>query len=618
MNKGIVMEMTEKSIVVMRHDGHFEKISRKNRTCEVGEEIVYADQSPKWASPPIALRSAIAAAVVFCIVLAVSFSGKLGTSQVVAYVSMDINPSVEMGIDANEQVLELRGLNPDGTALVQAVDYEGKTLEEVTAALLDKAEQNALAAGSADIVIASTVIQETSAVNDAQIADKLRQQVTNHLKKTHPDQADAYHVEAFAAPREIRSEASKSGVSMGKYSVYLYAKKQGIDVTVDELKTESIHQIIEENSHSASAILEPDKLPSKDLIRQLIELERSGELDKRLEEWKREQSIKVTGNRGTASTSDQDAFQQPGGGSSNAGVQQGGDNAERDSRQDNDYIDRRDSREATDEDDDDDGRGRDDRTRRDEDNRNNGNGSGSGRNYWQGGDDYEADHRRSTPIRESTTTPVKQPPITPKPEERKPDATRAMDAERGDDRADASRKYDNSTNAGDEDHGDRDDDKQGERNKQEEQDKDHQDDDDSEHTEREGQQENGSGDLSGSAELNKRLEEEARKRLEEFHKQLQQKKEQESAGKEKEKQEDTDDDRKEGPAQKEDGGRQSDDRAESDSRRPSGGDKNSAGERSEEVQQGSGDERKPDNNRSADNDRNSDSQRNADGRKGDD
>ncbi|WP_051570389.1 anti-sigma factor domain-containing protein [Paenibacillus ehimensis] len=283
MNKGVVMEITEKSIVVMRPDGKFERLPRKKRTCEIGEEIVYANSGINWRSPSVAGRSALAAAVVFGLVLFASFNGKLGSPEVVAYISMDINPSIEMGIDAKENVLELRGLNDDGTKLAQEVDYKGKSLEAVTSKLLDKAEQGPLANQEAEIVIASTVVEPKSQVSDAGIAEKLRKQVTKHIQEAHPTKVEAYQVAAFAAPQEVREVASQNGVSMGKYTVYLNAKSNGESVTLDELKRESVLQISKQKPEVAK-LIQPDKLPTKADIKKMVEEEKNGELDKKLEE----------------------------------------------------------------------------------------------------------------------------------------------------------------------------------------------------------------------------------------------------------------------------------------------------------------------------------------------
>ncbi|TVY09717.1 anti-sigma factor domain-containing protein [Paenibacillus cremeus] len=283
MNKGIVMEITDRSIIVMRSDGKFQRVSRKKRNCEIGEEIVYADAGINWRSPSVAGRSAIAAAVIFCLVLFASFNGKLGSPEVVAYVSMDINPSIEMGLDVKENVIELRGLNDDGVDLIQTVDYKGKSLENVAGKLLDKAEQKSLARGEAEIVIASTAVGDNTKVSDTAIAEKLRQQVTKHIETTHPTQVSSYQVAAFAAPQEVREAAVQNGVSTGKYAVYLNAKNSGTDITLDELKKESVLQISKEKPEVAK-LIQPGALPSKADYKKLVDEEKSGQLDKKLED----------------------------------------------------------------------------------------------------------------------------------------------------------------------------------------------------------------------------------------------------------------------------------------------------------------------------------------------
>ncbi|MCZ8523823.1 MULTISPECIES: anti-sigma factor domain-containing protein [Paenibacillus] len=289
MNKGIVMEITEKNLIVMRPDGKFDRVPRRKRSCEIGEEIVYAEESGGWRTPSAAARSAMAAAVIFCIVLFASWGGKLGSPDVVAYVSMDINPSIEMGIDIEENVLELRGLNEDGNALIENVDYQGKKLENVTDVLLDRAEKKPLATGEAEIVIASTVVGTNPAMNDEAIAEKVKQQVTKHIEAVHPDQTQTYQVAAFAAPQEVREEAAKNGVSAGKYTVYLNAKNNGTDVTLQELREKSVLRISKEKPEVAE-VIKKDRLPTKEAMKELVKEEKAGRLDKKLQEQKEKQT----------------------------------------------------------------------------------------------------------------------------------------------------------------------------------------------------------------------------------------------------------------------------------------------------------------------------------------
>lgn len=293
MNKGIVMEITKKNIIVMRPDGRFQRLARKRRNCEIGEEITFADEGINWRSPSVAGRSAIVAAVVFCLVLFASFQGKLGSSEVVAYISIDINPSVELGIDSRERVLELWGLNEDGAELIRAVDYKKKPLETVTAGILNQAEQKAFSKGEAEIVIASTVIEPSSKISDSEIAEKLRLQVKEYIQTSHPTQVESYQIASFAAPQEVREAARENGVSMGKYAVYLNAKSSGAAVTLEDLKTQSVLKI-SKTIPEVALIMTQENIPTKAAIRQLMEEEKSGELDKKLRERLKERTMANT------------------------------------------------------------------------------------------------------------------------------------------------------------------------------------------------------------------------------------------------------------------------------------------------------------------------------------
>ncbi|MBO9608913.1 MAG: anti-sigma factor domain-containing protein [Paenibacillaceae bacterium] len=282
MNKGIVMDVTAKGIVVMTPEGGFERIPREGRSCEIGEEIIFAPPSARrFKRSTLTIFSSAVAAVVLCLVLIAGMPATPADAEVVAYISIDINPSVELGIDKNRIVREMTGLNADGIQLIANVKFKGKPIDEVTEELLAEAEKTVLASGEGDIVIASTVVSEAAAakVDDVTLSEQLKQQVTQHLQKEHPDNPQQYEVTAFAAPSEVRTEAKSQGLSTGKYTVYLNAKDNGQDVKKEDFVRSSIHSIAKD----AGGI---DKLmgsaqTSKDKMKELLKEEKDGTLDKK-------------------------------------------------------------------------------------------------------------------------------------------------------------------------------------------------------------------------------------------------------------------------------------------------------------------------------------------------
>lgn len=289
MNKGIVMELSESSIIVMNSEGRFDKLPRGTRSCELGEEILYAPVKRRLRVPQMAIVSGLAAAIMVCFVLVSTLSGGVPGNSVVAYVTIDINPSVEIGIDNHEIVRDLHGLNKDGDDLIQTLVFEGKSLEDVTSDILDKAEQGALAKGEGDIIISSTVVGSKTTISDEAIATKLKAQVNKHIEESHPDQVKNYEVQAFAAPQEVRKEAQASGVSAGKYAIYLNAIDNGVKVSLDDIKTTSIHQLAKENG-GIQAFVKPDKPIDKSSLERLLADEKSGKLNERIQQSQNEKS----------------------------------------------------------------------------------------------------------------------------------------------------------------------------------------------------------------------------------------------------------------------------------------------------------------------------------------
>lgn len=290
MNKGIVMELSENSIIVMNPEGRFDKLPRGTRSCELGEEILYAPVKRRLRVPQMAIVSGLAAAIVLCFVMVSTLTGNVAGNSVVAYVTIDINPSVEIGIDNNEVVRDLHGLNTDGENLIASLVFKGKSLADVTSDILDKAEQGALGKGEGDIIISSTVVgNKKTTIDDEVIATKMKAQVDKHIEESHPDQVKNYEVQAFAAPQEVRKEAQASGISAGKYAIYLNAIDNGVKVSLDDLKNESVHQIAKSNG-GIQTIVKPDKPIDKSSLQRLLADEKSGKLTERMEQLQNEKS----------------------------------------------------------------------------------------------------------------------------------------------------------------------------------------------------------------------------------------------------------------------------------------------------------------------------------------
>jgi hypothetical protein len=193
--KGIVMEFEGDQAVVMTPEGEFVRISRPNKSLRIGEEIRFPPESRREAArfgrrlSAHGRRIAYAAASVL-LVLAACLAALLGSytrvaAATVAYVTLDFNPSVELGIDRHERVVTAEGLNEEGQLLLSHAEVTGVTLAEAALRLVRQAIALQLlpvdGEGEGAILVTSTVIRERIRLTEDMLNEKVVQSLRGEL-----------------------------------------------------------------------------------------------------------------------------------------------------------------------------------------------------------------------------------------------------------------------------------------------------------------------------------------------------------------------------------------------------------------------------------------------------
>ncbi len=240
--RGIIMEINRKKAVVMTRDGGFERIRlKKGQAAHLGEEILIPEEPQKRMFPTfvpsITMASAFAA---FILAFAGIFS--FNTEPVAAYVSIDVNPSMEVGVNQDMEVLEYTSLNEDSKALQKEIEeLKGlplaKFVESVVALINEKGYFNS----NHDVLLATTSILKGSNENE-KVQQSLARElaaVQNRLLTKNEEIA----VKVVSADKETREHAKENGISTGKYLVYKDAVNQGNELTMDEARTLSVTEL---------------------------------------------------------------------------------------------------------------------------------------------------------------------------------------------------------------------------------------------------------------------------------------------------------------------------------------------------------------------------------------
>ena len=177
-------------------------------------------------------RTPLIAALAACLVLvALGVGGVAWAWQPYAYVAIDVNPSIELGINRFDRVASTRSYNDDGAELLEKADVDGMVYEDAMDALEEHLQ---------DYLATGTVVQMTVICDDEAEAATLETVGTRCL-----DASGAGQVHCSHASEEEHHAASNAGIGIGKYRVWQQLADAGVDITVDEAANMTMRELLD-------------------------------------------------------------------------------------------------------------------------------------------------------------------------------------------------------------------------------------------------------------------------------------------------------------------------------------------------------------------------------------
>jgi hypothetical protein len=242
LKQGIIMELQGRKAIVMTPSGEFIQIKKVKPEWKVGEQIQFSPQSmPQWA---LTMRWTAAAAALFLIFMVGIPWMTAGTSKAVAaYVTLDINPSIELSINEDEEVIGVDGINQDGEKLLDSLDLVGDDLIKATSSIMVEAQKQGFISSDGGDVVITTVIVE----GKEQLENEINKQIAEVIKTDIKPMGQQVKATLLIGNKKLRDEAQKMNLSSGQYAIYLAAKEQGIDIQIDALQGNSIHELAKQH-----------------------------------------------------------------------------------------------------------------------------------------------------------------------------------------------------------------------------------------------------------------------------------------------------------------------------------------------------------------------------------
>ncbi|PEL11530.1 anti-sigma factor domain-containing protein [Bacillus toyonensis] len=208
MNKGIVMDIKKHSVVVLTPNGEFITCKRKGDSCMIGEEISFDEQEQKASHFSIPSFLKPVSILVACFLFAVLFFYNQPEEKVFAYVSVDINPSLEVSVTKDFRVIDLQACNDDGRRILKELkQWENKQLQEVIRTIIKQSQEDKYLTNDKQVML--------TAVAKDKALEPLLEKAMKELKKEY--ELKHITVEYQSSTMQVRENARKAGIGTGVY-----------------------------------------------------------------------------------------------------------------------------------------------------------------------------------------------------------------------------------------------------------------------------------------------------------------------------------------------------------------------------------------------------------------
>lgn len=214
MKKGVILSINKRFVTLLTPEGEFLKTKRQERTYEVGEEITFSPFKPKvtlsFSSFHLSFKKKAVLSVAAALLILFSVLPSYSSEHVSAYMTIDVNPSIELELNDQLEVLKLTSLNEDGKLVIDKLtNWKGKEVKTVTNGIVETTKKLGYLKGNKQIVVSTTLLDK-----DKKLDKNLKEEIKEISEQGNVSQTK---MKVIQATKTDRKQARKQGISTGKY-----------------------------------------------------------------------------------------------------------------------------------------------------------------------------------------------------------------------------------------------------------------------------------------------------------------------------------------------------------------------------------------------------------------
>ncbi|NLE24556.1 MAG: anti-sigma factor domain-containing protein, partial [Clostridiaceae bacterium] len=247
-NIGTIIKIDENEAIVMCDDCIFRKVKREDNMY-LGQKILVGDKDLTYRNKRINYYIGVLTSVAAVFLVLFSYFVFNQRNGIYAYVDVDINPSLRILIDGRGKVEKVDPINDDAVNIIKDLDAKGKPLKEAILSLIDVSRNQGIIDDSevTHILICAAVNQKYKVKSkDKPLGEE---GIEDLLYDIEADIDEAYNgmiqSETIRVSSKYMEISEDNDISMGKCLIYEKAKERGLGLSVEELKSERLADILE-------------------------------------------------------------------------------------------------------------------------------------------------------------------------------------------------------------------------------------------------------------------------------------------------------------------------------------------------------------------------------------
>ena len=155
-----------------------------------------------------------------------------------ALVSVDINPSIEFEINKDDEIISVNCYNKEGQEIIDSLDFRGMVLQEGVNEVVAAAKELGYINEDVNIVLVSGTLYGDDGDNS------YASQLKKVLQGLQGSSGEASIMAVYVEDSSVFDLAQENDISIGKALLYQYAVKQGLNVSLNDIKNSSITQLL--------------------------------------------------------------------------------------------------------------------------------------------------------------------------------------------------------------------------------------------------------------------------------------------------------------------------------------------------------------------------------------